>query len=100
MVEETDDTHGQPYGIADLQHGKTSGLIAHDQLEHLAEHIGDADIIVKGHDGKCCAEKAHQADKYGLGPLPDVSRRGRRFVGNDEIRLPHVVYINGGVQLF
>ena len=100
MIEETDDAHGQTNRIANLQHSKTSGFIAHDQAEHLAEHIGDADVIVKGHNGKCSAEKTHQADKYSLGPLPDVSRRGRRFVGYNKIRLPHVVYINGGVQLF
>ena len=56
------DPKSQTDGIGDFQNRKSVGAGSGHQKVDLVKGIGDTDIIVKGHNGKCRAEEADQAD--------------------------------------
>ena len=90
MVEEEQDAKTDANGVGDFQGGIAGGGLAGDLGVDLLEKGWDVYVVVKGHNGKACAEKGGEADEDDFAPSYNNIDSSFFLVGDDEVGLAHV----------
>ena len=90
MIEEEQDAKTDADGVGDFQGGIAGCGLAGDLGVELLEKGGNVYVVVKGHNGKACAEKGGEADEDDFTPSYNKIDSSFFLVGDDEIWFSHV----------
>ena len=90
MIEEEQDAKTDADGVGDFQGGIAGCGLAGDLGVELLEKGGNVYVVVKGHNGKACAEKGGEADEDDFTPSYNKIDSSFFLVGDDEIWFSHM----------
>ena len=90
MIEEEQDAKTDADGVGDFQDSIAGCRLSGDLGVDLFEKGGDVYVVVKGHNGKACAEKSGEADEDDFAPSYNKADSSFFLVGDDEIWFSHV----------
>ena len=95
MIEEEQDAKTDADGVGDFQGGIAGCGLAGDLGVELLEKGGNVYVVVKGHNGKACAEKGGETHEDHLAPSENNIDAAFLLISDDEGRLSNV----GDVQV-
>ena len=93
MIVKPKDSYGNPHAIGDLHDAALGLLRPHDQPVEQRKYITHADIRVKCHNCKTCAEKYDQTDKGSLDNLQPLGRLRCVLILYDKIRFSDIDHL-------
>ena len=93
MIVKAEDSYGNPHAIGDLHDAALGLLRPHDQPVEQRKYITHADIRVKCHNCKTCAEKYDQTDKGSLDNLQPLGRLRCVLILYDKIRFSDIDHL-------